>query len=50
LVRQPKTAVFSAEIEVQIYRTPALEVLRTSFLDSQQDNWQLLVSYYSNQT
>jgi len=28
LVRQPKTAVFYAEIEVQIYRTPALKVLR----------------------
>jgi len=27
LVRQPKTAVFSAEIEVRIYRTPALKVL-----------------------
>jgi len=26
LVRQPKTAVFSAQIEVQIYRTPALKV------------------------
>ena len=28
LVRQPKTAVFQAEIEVRIYRTPALKVLR----------------------
>ena len=28
LVRQPKTAVFYAEIEVQIYHTPALKVLR----------------------
>ena len=28
LVRQPKTAVFKAEIEVQIYRTPALKVLK----------------------
>jgi len=27
LVRQLKTAVFSAEIEVRIYRTPALKVL-----------------------
>jgi len=28
LVRQPKTAVFQAEIEVQIYRTLALSVKR----------------------
>ena len=27
LVRQPKTAVFQAEIEVRIYRRPALKVL-----------------------
>jgi len=27
LVRQPQTAVFQAEIEVRIYRTPALKVL-----------------------
>ena len=26
MVRQPKTAVFSAEIEVRIYRTPAQSV------------------------
>jgi len=28
LVRQPKTGVFQAEIEVRIYRTPALKVLK----------------------
>jgi len=27
LVRKPKTAVFQAEIEVRIYRRPALKVL-----------------------
>jgi len=29
LVRQPKTAVLQAKIEVQIYRTPALKVLKS---------------------
>jgi len=28
LVRQPKTAVFQAKIEVRIYRTPVLKVLK----------------------
>jgi len=32
LVRQPKTAVFSAEIEVRIYRTPALKVFVKYFV------------------
>ena len=34
LVRQPKTAVFFFEIEVQIYHRPALKVLKSLFQDT----------------